>query len=350
MAVKWGVIGAGGIASRRTIPEGITKASNGQLVAVMDCDEARAKKAAEQFGNVPWYTKEADLLANRDVQAVYIATPTKMHCEQTVLAAKAGKHVLCEKAMAMTVREAKQMISACKKAKVKLGIGYMMRFHAYHRRIKEMIEAGQLGQIVLGRAQLSCWYPPIEGAWRQAPELGGGGSLMDMGSHCIDLIEFLAGSQVAEVSCFASTLTHSYKAEDTATVLFKLANGAHGIVDNHFNIPDAASKNILEIYGTRGSVLCRGTVGQAPGGEATAYLEREAKGYDAKQQRTDQSVVEEIKPEPVNMYRAEVEAFSEAIERNAEPPIGGEHGLWNLKVCLACYESARKGKAVRMKG
>jgi len=124
-----------------------------------------------------------------------------------------------------------------------------------------MIDKGELGKLVMGRAQLTCWYPPIKGAWRQNPELGGGGSLIDMGTHCIDLLEMLMG-KVIEVFCYKDHLVQSYPVEDTSVVLLKFESGALGIVDNHFNIPDASSENRLEIYGSKGSILARGTIRQ----------------------------------------------------------------------------------------
>lgn len=323
MSIKWGVIGAGGIADRRIIPDGIIPANNAQLVAVMDIDETKAKTVARKYGNVPYYTHEEDLLNDPNVEAVYIATPLHLHCRQTCMAAKAKKHVLCEKPMALNVQECASMIKACKKNDVKLAIGLMMRFHAYHQRLKEMIERGELGKIVMGRAQLSCWYPPMEGAWRQYPKLGGGGSLIDMGAHCIDLLEMLIG-KVSEVSCFSGRLVHEYKSEDSAAVLLHFKNGAMGIVDNFFNIPDNASKNSLEIYGSKGSVLAKGTIGQMPDGEMIAYLEKELKEYDAKQERKEKNVEIKISPRPVNIFQAEIEHFSHCIEKDAEPLVSGE--------------------------
>ncbi|MBU0951330.1 MAG: Gfo/Idh/MocA family oxidoreductase [Elusimicrobia bacterium] len=346
MAIKWGVIGAGGIADRRTIPEGIAKAPNAKLVAVMDIDAVKAKAVAEKY-KVKYYTDEKDLLSDNEVEAVYIATPTYLHCSQASLAAEKGKHILCEKPMAITLGEARQIIDVCKKNKVNFSLGYMMRFHAHHQKIKELIKQGLLGQLVMARAQLSCWYPPIEGAWRQDPELGGGGALIDMGSHCIDLLEMFIG-RVKEVSCFVGNLTHKYPVEDTANVLLKFENGAQGAVDNCFNIPDASAKNILEIYGTKGSILAKGTIGQMPGGEAMVYLEGDGKKYNAQQQRVIADG-EKIEVEPVNMYKAEIEHFSDCIENNKAPAITPEEWLHNLEICLAAYESAKTGKAVKIK-
>lgn len=344
--IRWGVIGAGGIARRRTIPEGIIPARNSTLAAVMSRSEERAKEIGDQFG-AKGYTRMEDLLEDPEVDAVYIATPVHLHAPQTIAAAQHGKHVLVEKPMALTVDECRRMIHACRENGVKLGVGYMMRFHAHHRRFREMVGDGMLGKPVLARAQLSCWYPPIEGAWRQMPELGGGGSLIDMGSHCIDLLEFILQSRVVEVSCMTGNIVHDYPVEDSALMSVRFSNGALGIVDAFFSIPDNSSKNVLEIYGSGGSILAKGTIGQLPTGEAMAYLEREAKGYQALQERKP-GEGEPIEVEPINTYRAEIEEFADAIIQDREPMISGEEGLWNLRVILAAYESAREGRVVRI--
>jgi predicted dehydrogenase len=206
----------------------------------------------------------------------------------------------------------------------------------------KLVREGRLGALVFGRAQLSCWYPPLN-AWRQDPALGGGGSLMDMGSHCIDLLELFFGP-VRRVYCRIGNLVQGYRSEDTAVVLLEFADGAKAIVDSLYNVPDASSKNRLEIYGSHGSVLAEGTIGQGAIGEMTAYLEETIQGYEAQQVR-DLAGGVPIIPTPVNMYRAEIEAFSDAILDGTAPPVGPEAGLWSQRVMAACYESAATGQA-----
>ena len=342
--VKWGVIGAGGIASRRTIPEGIIPANNAQLVAVMDVRKEVVEELACKFG-VKGYFSEEELLKDKEVEAVYIATPAFLHATQSIKALQAGKHVLVEKPIALDTEEAEKMIEEAKKRNLKLGVGFMMRFHSHHQKFREMVEQGELGTPVMGRAQLSCWYPPIEGAWRQIPEKGGGGSLIDMGNHCIDLLEFIFNTRVKELICFAETVIHNYPVEDSAIMVAKFENGALGIVDSLFSIPDHGSKNRLELYGTKGSILAEGTIGQLPTGDAIAYLSKEVGGYDAQQDRSvaQGRIIEVI---PHNTYQAEIEAFSKAVIEDEAPPISGEDGLWSQRVMLAAYESARMGKKV----
>ncbi len=346
MAIGFGVIGCGGIADRRTIPEGILAAPSAELMAVQDIAKDRVDEVAKNRG-ATGYLKVEELLADDNVDAVYIATPTHVHHEQTVAAAEAGKHVLCEKPLALTQEECEASIQACADAGVKFGTNFMMRFHACHTTIREKIQAGELGTPVMGRAELTCWYPPIEGAFRQSRELGGGGALIDMGNHCIDLLEFIFDSKVASVTCFTEHLVQDYETEDTAVVNLHFENGAVGIVDTLFNVPDAAARNMLELYGSGGSMVTQGTIGQASTGSITAVIEGDAGEYDAQQQR-EGAAEQIIEPEVVNMYEAAIQGFCEAIDNDTEPPVPGEDGLWSHRVIDACYEAARTGRAVEV--
>lgn len=342
--IKWGVIGAGGIARRRTIPEGITKASNAALSAIFDIDQQANAEIAEEH-HAKQTISITDML-EADCQAVYIATPANVHAEHVRACAEAGKHVLCEKPLGMTVDEAEEMIELCRQKGVKLGCAFMMRFVAQHRKALELIREGKLGRPVYARAQLSCWYPPIEGAWRQNPDTGGGGALIDMGGHCIDLLEMFFG-RIVKVSCFINHTIHDYQSEDSATAMLFFENGALGTVDTFFCIPDNSSKNVLELYGSQGSILSKGTIGQGPAGEMTAFLEQGDEGYDAQQARAEGQGTS-INPDPVNTYQAEIEEFSRAIIGDREPAISGELGLRSQKILTACYESARLGNVVEI--
>jgi len=343
--LRWAVVGSGGIALRRTIPEGIIPAANAALIAVYDVNQELNRQVAERFGARAAESMEEVLEAG--VDAVYIATPVKFHREQTIAAARAGKHVLCEKPLGLNVAEAEEMVEACRRAGVQLGVGLMMRFHSQHQAALAMIREGRLGKLVFGRAQLSCWYPPMAGAWRQDPAQGGGGSLMDMGGHTIDLLEMFFGP-ATQVACFTGNLVHGYASEDSAAALLRFESGALASVDAFFSIPDAASKNVLELYGTRGSILARGTIGQGERGQMTAYLEESGAGYEAEQRDRTLEGGLAIEPEPVSMYRAEIEAFSAAVLEGRPVPVDGELGLRSQKVLAACYESARTGKIVEI--
>ncbi len=340
--VKWGVIGCGGIARRRTIPEGLATAVNAELAAVFDVDQAANREVAAQFHAQAAGSLEE--LLGAQVEAVYIATPVHLHCAQAAAAMAAGKHVLCEKPLGMTVAEAERMAEAAERGGVRLGTAFMMRFLAQHQAARRLIAEGGLGRPVLGRAQLSCWYPRLQGAWRQDPALGGGGSLIDMGGHCIDLLEMFFGD-IRKVSCLVKTTVQDYPSEDSALAMLWFESGALGVVDAFFAIPDEASDNVLELYGSRGCILARGTIGQGSQGRMIARLQGGAAGYDARQQRGGGGEID-IAPEPVNTYRAEIEEFSQAILEGREPAVSAQAGIRNQKVLAACYESARTGCVV----
>jgi predicted dehydrogenase len=343
--VKWGVIGSGGIARRRTIPEGIIPSEHAELVSVYDIDSAANASVGKQFNATA--AKSLVELIKSDIDTVYIASPVNKHFDHVIACAKSKKHVLCEKPLGLTVKEAEKMISVCKEEGVLLGTGLMMRFLAQHQAALKLIKEGKLGKPVYGRAQLSCWYPPIDGAWRQDPETGGGGSIMDMGSHCIDLLEMFFG-EVKSVSCFINNIIHSYKSEDSAIVSLLFENGALGTVDTCFCIPDNSSKNMLELYGSMGSIIARGTIGQGSSGEMIAYLEGDQSGYDAGQSRNIGDGIS-VNPEPINAYYAEIEDFSKAILEKREPGNNAFIGLQSQKVLAACYQSAKTGKVIDIK-
>ena len=138
--IKWGVIGCGGIAARRTIPEFKKMVSNAELVSVMDVSAERAQAVAQQFGIPHWCATEKELL-KQPVDAVYIATPQNMHARQVIQSAKAGKHILCEKPIAVSIREVDHMEAACRKAGVKFMLGFCMRNNVYHKKARELVQS-----------------------------------------------------------------------------------------------------------------------------------------------------------------------------------------------------------------
>lgn len=340
--IKWGVIGSGGIARRRSIPEGLMQAEKTRLVSVYDINGEANKAVADAFGAEACDTIES-LLAG-DIDAVYVASPAYMHYEHVLACAKAQKHVLCEKPLGMTVEETREMIRICKESHLFLGIGLMMRFHSQHQAALKLIGEGKLGKLVYGRAQLSCWYPPMDGAWRQDPKLGGGGSLMDMGGHCIDLLEMYFG-KVKRVHCFIHNNVHDYASEDSAVATLLFESGAMATVDTFFCIPDRSSKNILELYGSNGSILAQNTIGQGSAGEMRAYLEESGMQYNAAQEREAEEGLK-IDPLPVNTYKAEIEEFNASIRENRPPLNGPEIALSNQLVLTACYRSATTKQVV----
>jgi len=337
MKLKWGIIGCGGIADRRTLP-GMMLASNAEPYAVMDANAEAADRCREKYGAKYAFTKYEDVLALDEIDVVYIASPVFCHKEQALAAAKAKKHILLEKPMGLTIEETREIVEACEKEGVKLGVGFMMRYHAYHQAMKKVIADGLIGDIVSMRAQFTCWYPDIPNNWRQDKTRSGGGALMDMGIHCIDLLQYISGLEAVECTGYAQTQTFSYTADDSSAIVMKMNNGALALVDNNFNIPDAAAKCPLEFYGTKGSMIAVGTLSQEEGGSVEVLVSNDAAGYDAQQNR---SLVEPMKLEVTfgNMYTKEIEAFSNAVINDTLPPVNGRNTLRVHEIIASIYSS-----------
>ena len=335
MKIKWGVIGCGGIAMRRTIP-GMMLSQNSELFAVMDTSFDVAKKVKEEFGAKNAFDTVESLLAINEIDAVYIASPVFCHKEQAMLAADAKKHILLEKPMGLTVEESKEINDYCKSKGVLLGVGLMMRYSSYHQKIKNLISNGIIGEVVSMRAQLTCWYPKMPGNWRQEKSKSGGGALMDMGIHCIDLLQYISDTKVEKVACFAQNQTFNYSVDDSAALLMKMSNGSTAYVDSNFNIPDNAAKCRLEFYGTKGSILAEGTISQVECGEIKLTLSDSSKGYSAIQNRAGNDSMF-IEVENGNMYEKEISDFSNCIIRNLSPSISGEEAIYVQKVVEKAY-------------
>lgn len=335
--IKWGIIGCGGIADRRTLP-GMMLSSNSECFAVMDANINAANACKEKYGAKIATTDYTEILSLSDVDAVYIASPVFCHKEQALAAARAKKHILLEKPMGLTTEDSIEIIEECEKQGVKLGTGFMMRYHAYHQEMKKIIESGTLGDIVSMRAQFTCWYPEIKGAWRQDKKLSGGGALVDLGIHCIDLLMFISGLEAVECTGYASTNTFNYNIDDSSAVIMRMNNGATAIVDVNYNMPDNAAKCPLEFYGTKGSMIAVGTLGQEEAGEVELLVTGDDMGYDAQQSR---SIAEpqKLKVEFGNMYTKEIEAFANAVITDTEPPVNGRNTILVQKVIDAIYKN-----------
>lgn len=346
MKIKWGVIGCGGIADRRTLP-GMMLAENAELVAVMDANAEAAEKVKEKYGAKYACTTAEELLAIDEIQAVYIASPVIYHKEQAVAAAKAKKHILIEKPMALSVSESEEIAKICEENGVKIGIALMMRFHTYHQMMKKLIDEKKLGEIVSMRGQFTCWFPDMPNNWRQQKATAGGGAFMDMGVHCLDLLQYISGLKVSEVAAFADTQIFDYEVEDAASVIMKMSNGALAYVDANFNIPDDAAICKLEIYGTEGSIVAEGTVGQVEGGHVKVTITGNQGAYNAIQDRGPASSYV-MEAELGNMYTKEIEAFGNAVANNTNAPIPASDGIFIQKIVEAAYKSSETRTFVKL--
>ncbi len=277
------MIGAGGIADRRTIPA-ILLHPGSELVALTERKSETAEKLGAKY-SVAAFTDENSMLSQCACDAVYIGTPVYMHYPQAMLCLKYGKHVFMEKPVAMNAAESIKLVDAFKAENKQLTIGYMMKYHNLHVKAKKLIAAGKIGKVNSVRLQFTCWYPDIEGAWRQKKALGGGGAVMDLGVHCIELCEYLLGENIAETKAFYSNRCFSYEVEDGAVMAFRTDSGILGQIDVGFNVPDKASVSKVEIYGSEGAIICSGTMGQEEKGRM-AYVYAPQGAYSAEQNRT----------------------------------------------------------------
>ena len=332
--LKWGVIGAGGIARKRFIPA-LQGSSVCGVTGICDVDSNVVRDIKNEFG-IPYGTTDVDeLLQNEEIQAVYIASPLFMHMDHCLKAAAAKKHILCEKPIALDLQQAERIRECCRKNNVFFMNAYMMRFHPAHQKIKEMIGAGQIGNIVMARAQLSHYkveYGPAgEPTWRHQKKLSAGGSLMDMGIHCVDLLRWWIG-EVTRVTGSVDTLENDYDVEDTGIGILKFENRAIGIVDSTFAAKGARHR--VEIYGTEGSIFAENTISQLSEGEV--YLNND-NGY------------QKIDFKPQNMYYAEACHLTRCIQNKTEPSVSFLDAMKNLEIILSIYRSSEEEITVPIK-
>ena len=336
--MKWCIIGAGGIADRRTIPA-LLKDPDNQLVALMDRRLDVAKTLGEKYG-VKYFDNPDAMLSQVDCDAVYIGTPVACHYDQAMTVLKYDKHLFIEKPVALNSKTAKKIVDAFKKKGKQIMVGYMMKYHNLHQKAKQLIANGEIGQVVDVRAQFSCWYPDIKGAWRQNKKLGGGGALMDLSVHCIELIEDILGDEIEQVKSFYSTRTFSYEVEDCGVFIFKTKGGVLGHIDCNFNIPDNASLSKLEIYGEKGYTICEGTLGQEEKGKLY-HLYSPQGDYSAKQERvTDKPT--EYDGGNADLYLKQLQVFANQIKSGKLDYFYADRAVQVQKVIDKIYKQKQK--------
>ena len=329
--VLWGILGAGKIAQRQMAPA-IADTAGHELAAVWRREEGAARAFAEAHGARRWYVDAEEMLADPQVNAVYVATPPHLHARQTILAAEAGKHALCEKPMALTTAEARRMIEACRANGVMLTVCYYQRFNARHRRARALVEEGAIGQVTAARINFSERFPPQTGVWHHDPAISGGGPMMDLGIHCIDLLRFLCGP-VRSVSALVETLVDSSPVDDTATLLLRMEGGAQAVITSHWTTAnhDPDRFNSIELYGTEGTIT------------ASPIQAKDSSG-GLRVVRADGVQDYAVGPGGQRPHIALLEAFSRAAEGSKANPIPGEEGLAGLAVVEAALASARSGQ------
>jgi predicted dehydrogenase len=264
----WALVGCGWVA-RDYVAPALLEAGNARLVALCDPDpESLARMPGD--GAVR-YTRLEELLANPEVEAVYVATPNHVHERVTVACAAAGKHVLCEKPMAIRPEEGARMVEACRRAGVQYATAFDQRHHAAHRKLRTLVREGVLGTITQARIHYACWLPRdwAPRNWRIDPHQAGGGAMIDLAPHGIDLLEVLLDDEWTSLTALMQRRVHDYPVDDGAILMGTFRSGTLGLLQVAYNCPDNYPRRTLELIGTRARALAYKTMGQTPGGSLT---------------------------------------------------------------------------------
>lgn len=338
--IRWGIIGTG-IHAKNIVSPILGDASLSEFVAVCDIDKDKAQNFAASHGIERVYDSFDKILKDTKLDVLYIATPNSMHAQQTIQAAEAGKHVLCEKPMALNAADCELMIQSCKQNKVKLGVCFQNRYHPAHIEAHRYIQSGEVGEIKTAKAQYARGFPPamrggMSKGWRGDPSIAGTGSLVNQAIHCIDLLRYLLESEVVEVRALLDEDPPERPLDQMTYVILRFANGTDGIVVAGGQTP--RSDNDATLYGSKAKITCKGTVGMLLQGE----LKIES---DSANIRMDFPTDD---PDAMN-YVLVREDFSRWIEGNSEPSITGENGMQITRITEAIVKSSREGKAIKIK-
>jgi predicted dehydrogenase len=348
MAIGWALVSLGRHAETFFAPA-LAAADGAQLVAVYSRDHTRAAAFAATYGAHAAYTSLETLLADSRVDVVWLASPNFLHAPYAIQAAHAGKHVLVEKPMAISVVEAVAMVQTCQTHGVKLGVGFHLRHHPGHQEARRLIREGRLGTMTLVHAQ---WGGGLRGqteispthlmamrsgersTWWGMPErLGGAFAMMASGVHCVDLLCFLLNQHVVEVAALTDGQTPECPLERVATMCLRFSGGTIGTVCCGFKMPD--TKNDATLYGSHGRIVLDHSLWITLRGVLEVVSE------------TVNTTVA-YPEEPLALYTRQVEAFNHAIQHNEEPSASGRDGLHVVQVTRAMIESASTGRTVKI--
>lgn len=310
------------------------------IAAVCSRTRVRALEFARKHEIAGAYDDIKDLLRDARLQAVFVASPNYLHAEHALAAIHAGKHVLVEKPVAVSVSEGKEMIKSARECGVHLGVGFHLRYHPGHRRAQELLQKETLGTISLIQGQWCSgqrgvvYPPPRSGssAWWDDPiKIGMASTLMGTGIHVIDLLYFLTGQPIVEVAAITDGQTEKRPLEQAAAVAVRFKNGMIGTICAGRRMPD--SENDVMIYGSHGRIALRDTLWETFRGqmEVTSESNEEKETYDA---------------DALMLYRSEIKAFNRSIKTGETFRASGMDGLHAIRVLLAIVESARTKRTV----
>ncbi len=336
--VGYAVVGLGRIAVGRVLPA-LQKAKRSRVVSLVSGDRAKAGKLARQYGvrdaAVLDYASFDRIAADPAIEVVFIALPNSQHAEFTIRAARAGKHVLCEKPMATSVRDCERMIEACDKVGVKLMIAYRSQFEPNSRRIVKWVREGRLGPLQeLVSANSQNMGDPAQ--WRLKRALAGGGPLPDVGIYCINAARFLSGEEPFEV---AGTV-HQPKGDPRFTEV-------EASVQFVLRFPSGFVATCSSSYAAHKSQFLRltGTLASVDMNPAYAYQGVRMELHRVEQ---DEDVVERPQIAEADQFERELDAMSRSIRENTRPHAPGEEGLADQRIVEAIYRAAATGRTVKL--
>lgn len=339
--INFAIIGCGRIAKRHAELLGTGQIAGARLAAVCDIQPERARAFGEKYG-VPGYTSIDEMLAQPGIDAVSVLTPSGMHAEHAILAARSGRHVVVEKPMALTLEDADAMIRECDQARVGLFVVKQNRFNVPIVKTREALDAGRFGPLVLGtvrvrwcRDQSYYAHDDWRGTWAQD-----GGVLANQASHHVDMLSWFMGP-VESVHCRATTALVDIQAEDTAVATIKFRNGALGVVE----ATSAARPRDME-----GSISVLGATGAV---EVAGFAMNKIRTWQfVEPQPSDADVMEKYSVNPPNVYgfghQAYYEHMVDVLTRDAKPLVDGHHGRQSLELIMALYESIASGREVQL--
>ena len=322
MTIRWGIIGCGDIARKR-VAAAIQLDEQSQLLAACRRDKSKLQQFCRDFDVPKGYASAEALLADDEIDAVYLATPVNEHLPNTIAAATAGKHVLCEKPMAIDATQCEEMISVCAQHNVELGVAYYRRFYPMVLRMTQLLTAGEIGtplSVNIVCATPMSMQPNEDGYWRVIQQVGGGGALMDIGSHRINLLLAMFG-EISEVKSFNSTLAADYEAENVSSSLMQFASGTHASLTCLFNTP--VDPDRFEIIGTAGRLLA------SPLNGSELLIDTSAG-----------SRVEQLPPH-ANLHYPLIADFTASLLEKRRPLVTGEEGRATTDVMDRVYTASR---------
>jgi len=294
----------------------------------MSADSVRGRAFADENRIAASYSAVEALLADPKVDAVYISTTNELHKAQTLAAAAAGKHVLCEKPLALKLDDAREMVAACDKAGVVMGTNHHLRNAASHREIREMVQSGAIGAPLYARVFHAVYLPPHLQGWRLTKPSAGAGVILDITVHDADTLRFILNSEPVEAVALSQQAGMAEGGlEDGVMAALRFDNKVVAQLHDAFTVKFANTG--LEIHGTEGSIIGRDVMTQRPVGRVTL---RNAQG------ETDVPLDHE------NPYVRALRAFVGAVRGEGAPSATGEDGVRSLATALAVLEASQTGR------